>query len=334
MTVTSTSLLRAQPTGQVKLGGANTYTTVHRVVTDDVDDGVQTVAAAIGTVGETTYAEGDETDTGAYLQSVSPKRDKDKSLYWIVTSQWAPNDSDDPDNHLNEDGELEADPTKWIDDVSFSTSYESRPLLEAVYRGPNAMDHIGRPIGSGGPVVNSAGALIDPPLETQHPIRTHHISQYAATYPEWKVAAFQNAVNSQILTYTLNVPDPELGHHPLQYNKQWDIATARVDSITGTWGRKNGIFYWRTDINVSEDRSTWRLQIPDAGFERAWDVNYDPVETTGEAIHVVALTDVHGQPVRHPVRLDGFGAVLGSTQPTKYLIYSKYIETPMGQLFQ
>lgn len=325
MSVTSTSPLRAQPTGSVSVGGVTEYTTVHRVKTDSVSDGVVTVAAAIGEPGVTTYSYGGESNSAAVLKTVTPKREKDKNLWWLVTSTWGPLDDDDQQQTgRDNDGNPTDDPLAFAITLEVDTLWRQAEISEAVFLGAieKNRDTDYFTVGKVYTPASSAGEILDPPRMEEYPVPVFRLTFNSPTIPTERIAQYVNAINEDAWNWTV----------PLIWEKiKADPQTAWCQSWTAGTSWINGVLVATNRVSIAIDPAGWADKIPDQGYRRLY-TDYDKPpfmlpngETTNEppglgtGVNHVEMTDVYGEPIRQPAALDGFGNPLPKGRETVYL---------------
>jgi len=329
MAVTDTRLIRTAPTGRVGIGGVTSYITEHRVETDDLDDNIVTVANAIGTCGSTTYDVGSESDSGAVLKDISPKRSKKQPLVWYVTSNWGPLDpNDQTQTGRTDDGEPTDNPWEFADSLEFDTLYRMTEMWEATFQGiqPGNLNSTHLKKGNKYIVCNSATVVRDPPEQVEYPVPVYRITQYRSAFPVALKESHTNATNKDKWTYKSRLWDVDITAEP---------GTALCQEIDGGISFINGIKTARVTFVIAIDKRGWAVKLPDIGYERLFDETYDTGKgewVDPEAANRPAVTtiqDPNGNFVRQPIPLDGFGYVLGLGQARRYL---KWLPDEMPQL--
>ena len=185
----------------------------------------------------------------------------------------------------------------------------------------------------GGPVVNSANVIYDPPLEMEVDIE---IVRITASYAE-----FEGNLWWQWRGH-VNEAAGALTHRRLKYSNYWAKQTARVHSIGGrpTVSNKNRL-YWRITFEFWINPLTWRDFIPDRGLLRAagsGDVNgRGATYSSTDILNGMARTEPIKGPdqltdITEPVLLDGNGQPLDKGYPPVYLEYQKYGERDFNPL--
>lgn len=339
MSVTSTQQLRAYPRGKVSIGGVMEHTTLHRVKTDSLNDGIEVVAAAIGTPGVTTFSFGGATDTAAVLKDVTPKREKDKSLYWKVTSNWGPlDDKDEQQTGRKEEGvnipepppvagEATNNPLEFADTIERDVMWRQAEMWEAQFKGSGVLGNNcdAYKVDQVYAIGNSAGEIRDPPEFEEYPVALWRFTIHRARFLADKAQRFTNAINEDHWTWTSKIWAVTINAAP---------ETAWCQSWIGGMSVINGFPVARINITIAIDPDGWGIKFPDMGYRRKlnlqsepidnppyFDVNGQPLDAPRPGVTYVEMKDAYGEPIRQPAALDGHGLPLGEGQETRYLYW-------------
>jgi hypothetical protein len=356
MAVVGTTIIN-EWSGSKARGNVREYNVDYQVEVNDPSDGPETVLGASGlpTINNA-YAVGNDSRSDAFLQSLEPSRVSGSRLLWKVAAKWSTNKSDANKGKGGTDnnGNPTDNPLEFRDEWEIGPSNVSRPVEWAYYRGqktaanpelttdqlpgPNAGTP-GRVIDSIGPVTNSAGVVLDPPLEKDVALMLIRITKYRATWPNHD--SYNNTINGpgndleggQTHDGTFHLAAPG-------YSKTVHPFTCKL-SVNGSLQFQNLISYWRVAYELLIDEQYgWRFEIPDLGLEalmRAGDDNgrggYVQLSdiVSGQA-RLRRLLDNEGNPLTTPILLDGQGKVLGLGSPAVLLVYSGYTERDFTQL--
>jgi hypothetical protein len=148
-----------------------TYTRVWQVITDSFNDGPRTVREALSVGLGMPYATPNESDNGAFVQSLSAECVSDDGLQWEVTVEYGPYQPlDRPQNPLDEQ------PT-----IAFSWAQFERPCDFDV---------------GGLAILNSAGDSYDPPVMVDDPRPILQLVRNEASFDPALVHQYRNKVNS------------------------------------------------------------------------------------------------------------------------------------------
>lgn len=333
MSVTSCRLHPSSMTGEYSAEGRK-YSAAWIVLTDDEDDGAQTiidyVTRHVVDVGDP-YDLGNDYDRGAALKTLKPTRVGERSKRtWLVHGSYEPLAAGKKDSQLGEDGKPTPDPLQWYDRVSIRETRTMRAVERAIYHsglvGMAAQKRLPRTAGA---VCNSAGVVFDPPLERRETQQIVVIERNLPTFPQAAADALRDAVNSQRIF---------VGKRFARYEAQWAPLTAMVESLVGQFRFENEVAYWDCALTVALNNRTWREFVLDRGLHAAFDVGFpdpdDPTQVisfTDARIRdgvppVRRLVDHEDRPITEPVRLDGNGQPLASGAPDVYLEYATLVE--------
>lgn len=210
-------------------GDTRRYNVQWRVVTDDADDGPQTVmdavdpstAEAIPDIGDA-YAIGNDADSTCFCRKITPTQTADDGCHWDV------------DVEFSSEAEAIEDPLARPIDIEWSSERFTEPLERDL-----SIDEL--------PIRTTAGEPLNPlpEVERNRPILTVTKNQVAFS-TLWQTT-YENAVNT----------DPFQGFGPRQ---------AKVDAIRARIVRENGVTYWQVQYVFKFKRDGWRLELLNAGL--------------------------------------------------------------------
>jgi hypothetical protein len=222
-----------QRTGGTQADFKRRYTRVFKVYSDDRDDGPKTVAAAIGLGIGSTYAAGNDSDAGSFVQSIEARETGDllagMGLLWHVTVQY---DGVDP----TQDGAADDNPLNKPVEWTYGTNRFERVVDKDV---------------NGTAVLNTAGQPFDPPLVIDDSRPVIQATRNEATFSPAAAYAYKDVVNSAAW----------FGGAA----KTWkcNAITAR-DAWHGTAGK-----YYVVDYEFEYNPNTWQKTILNHGlFEK------------------------------------------------------------------
>lgn len=321
-------------TGAWKETGEREYTVIREVEVSDPLDGPAVVLGALG-VGllGASYAVGNDVDLLALLREKTPTRAPNTRLLWIVNERYSNRSDQDQNPQVNDDGDPEKDPEKWHDELDVSFRNIMRPVYKAKNRSPlNA-----RPLGTNGPVVNSALAVLDPPLEREQPIMVVRVVRRRKKFPTADAKAYEGAINDD----AFNINKPKLGFNLAvgQYQAKMEGITGSLQFLTDQDGKSKPFWKYGYELHI-DDEFGWRVDVLDRGFHAracALDPNgrggtISPSDLIAGQPQVRRLVDNAGIPITEAVLLDGNGQPLLPGLPAVYLTYSVARELPFAGL--
>ncbi|MFO7963130.1 MAG: hypothetical protein R6U50_04345 [Desulfobacterales bacterium] len=264
------------------------YTAPYIIETDGARVGPKEVVDYVGNVMnrgiDTTFKYADETDPFAFCDSIHPKRRDRSQTVWDVTLQYNTHTADrqDPDQRDWRDGQGNPtrDPFSWRGSMEVGTQLVQVPVwqawnVDAFPKGTSAGTYF-RPENTLGPVVNSAGVVLDPPLMTTV---TETILSFALNVPGWDdtyVFVNSNRINTVSLAYspsvisTFNVND-----------RTFRPFTVRCSGVQGSYRITTGpdgdpVEYWKAqmEFRIRERASAinpidgWLESVLDRGLTR------------------------------------------------------------------
>lgn len=277
----------------------------------------------------------DEHDPFSYCDSIAPVRRDRSQTVWDVTLQYSTPTAGDDEREQREwrdrHGNPTRDPFAWIGSCEASTDYIQVPVWRAwnVDALPIGLGHgsYDRAAETLGPVVNSAGVVLDPPLI--HEVG-EHVMQIAKNVSYWSQDYEDdngNHINgTPLILNPLLASDFELavGIH--------EKYTIKCSSVRGSYARvqvdETMIPYWKVVVELRFRRRLsatypldgWLESVLDRGHSRGA-TEGDPDGRGGEWTgteethpagvgHTSVIRGPSGHPTDEPVLLDGKGQPL------------------------
>lgn len=319
----------------------------YRVEVNNALDGPNIVRFAVGIplIGAI-YIFGNDVNPLLTCTEVSPQRMPGSRLQWLVTAKYSSPNFDDNNNssQTNDQGKKEKDPEKWHEEIEVSFSPTTGPLGTAIFTGPK-INHLGYPgrttpeIGDVGPVRNSAGEIVSPPLERDFSRIVIKITQNVKKFPTELALKYADSINDKLWT---------INKRNLGFFMKVPQRCAKLRSISGKLTFQEDIPYFPTTYEFEilpghiDDKQDWRFRQLDSGFNELvrtgdLDKNGKTIIGIGASPQLRPITDAHGDPITEMVPLNGQGRPLshniagGSTEPV-YLEYMGYKELPFNLL--
>ena len=217
MTVLAVTPKYGSLVGTGSLAGVREYTKVFVVETDDVADGIITVGNAFGIPhkGDYYFWHG-ETDAGALCSSVTPVRDTENELWWLVTCEFS-SDRRGRDGPTGQDPRYDNTNPLLNPPVVTWDHWEEEEEIKA--------DRFGEAI------LTPAGKVYAPPPTRRRKYRRVVVSRNELVYPVVLDRAMTGKVNS----------DGFFGWAPRQ---------AKLDNITATTQFSQNMIYWRVTYEI------------------------------------------------------------------------------------
>jgi hypothetical protein len=285
------------------------------------------------------YSFGNDRDASARCKSLTPTLNQNSGGIWNVRAEYEPLDEEEDNQKEDEDGNKQTDPRKWRDEIEVTSTQISVPVEQAIFRGSNKGGRNGqamrvRALGRNGAVVNSAGVVFDPGIESEVDIKVVRITKNVESYDAFEMGQYQGAVNTD------QVIIDKIAYN---FKDKWGPQTARIKLVSGVFQIANLVPYWKQTVEVHVSPLGWRRFLVDRGLERRQmpgdvrEVRADgtPVEVSpsdnenGEPFQK-RIVDVDGYPITTPVLLDGEGSPLQPDQNAVYLEYQVYFERPFA----
>ena len=346
MTVTRVALAWAGSTGSSSKNGRE-YTATYNVETDTHLDQTKTIIDYFrDTVRfedltlpylDMQYEFANDVDPVALCDSITPKRQENSQKHWQVEFHYKTPEEEDEETGEKENGEASNNPLDWRPTCDISFVERARPVVKAIYRGgfTNGLIQEGEEYA----VVNSAMAVLDPPLERSAFQTLFRFGRYWFEYP-WAARFAVTAVNKRpfrLLILDPNTvdkngrPTPDNG----ALNVSFDSYQCQISSLNAALIRKNGFTLWKLSTEMLYDREFgFRVDVLDRGFSaKAGDGDPDgrggfftPNDTANGVAPLRALLDPNGLAAPEPVLLDGNGQPLALGADPVYSTWSIYPE--------
>lgn len=320
MSVTGDAIpLYGGQTGKVSQDGSEEYVIVYQVNVSDPLDGPFVVCRAprLPFTGMH-YQIGNDAHPLAFWQDSTPTRSAESRLVWYVSARFSTATPENDDSGRDEDGNPTDDPEQRRWDISDEPGLFSVPMEQAL----NRTDLPGRAAGTLGPVTNSAGVVLDPPLEMEQSRRIIRITRWERSFPGDLADKFTCAINDK--DYTLNKPK-------LKYRKFCKAFTLKCHGIGGSLTFIKNRPWWKITYEFHWWKQGWRRTTCDRGKHAragAGDPNgrggfISPSELLNGAPQIRRLRDAAGVPIGEDVLLDGRGQPLGPNLQPVYLTWSE-----------
>ena len=320
MTVTGHVLAFAGSTGKSARGGKREYTANYIVTTNDKEDDASVIlnyfrdtTSLPSPERNSAYSYANGSDPKALCDSLEPTRDDSGPYTWRVAAHFG--DAQDTKKGEDKDGNPTDNPLEFALDITTRFNKVRRPIYKAEYIEGFVAEADAAALGWGGPgdfthaVVNSAMVVYDPPLERDAVTSILSVTgNFAGIYDATEAEKFINVVNASFYTLTYGAFFFSAGAHE-----------SKVQNITPSLQRTNGLLYWRVNFEIETDRELgWRYKIIDRGtVRRAGPGDPDGKGGTISASDIqpgaatnAAIVDSLGFPVSEPVLLNGNGQPL------------------------
>lgn len=253
---------------------SHTYIITWLVITDDYDDGPQVVSGAsgLGTVSQTTYAVGNDTDITAVLSKQSFRRHSKEPLWWWVTETYGPFPGlEEEENKPDSGGNNTTNPDDWFPEFrrlphSYQAEAASGWNLEAWH--PDAGGgNFARAINTEGPITNVIGEPIDPlPLMSRQRASLEITSWYLFLDADTTFLNTEGQINDRDITFSYLRP-----WTGVEYRQNCDKHTLRVGGYDVSLKRTSGgSEYLEVRAKFDYDPLTWNVDVPNESLlERA-----------------------------------------------------------------
>jgi hypothetical protein len=334
MSITSVRIAAAgasgEATGQGPLSVRTKYGVTYNVETSGVSVGPLDVLThfrrtpTLPWIGSFFAFEG-EFDTTVLCKKVVPQFIEKSEGRWRVQCEFEPVD-DDKDSKPDDNDKLQEDPLLWHDEIDISYTQISIPVEDAIFRGGYKGRALAlRPVGSKGPVVNSAMVPYDPPLEKEISIR---VIRFTRNVPAWDATSYNSLQDS------VNADHVHVNKRRYKFADLWIKGQARIKNVNGAFQLANGRRYYKRTIEVWVNPLGWLSLVLDRGLERrALEGDPDGKGSTISASDlqpgmppVGRIADADGYPVSAPIMLDGDGQPLRPDRPPVYGAWQIYRE--------
>lgn len=226
----------------------------------------------------------DETDPFAFCDSIAPvKRDRSGTVWDVTLLYSTPTAGDeerDQRDWRDRFGQPTRNPFEWVGDMDIGTDYVQVPVWKA-------WNEDAFPLGGGsgpytrdydtlGPVVNSAGIVLDPPLMTEVGEQVIRVVQNVSGWDDDWPANNENHISGTILKYS----DALRANFDVA-GRQFDTYTLKCTSVRGSYAQATVedvvIPYWKVAVELRYRRRAsptypfdgWLESVLDRGLSRA-----------------------------------------------------------------
>jgi hypothetical protein len=276
----------------------------------------------------------DASDPFSYCDSIAPRRRTGSTNIWDVilaySTPTAKDDENEQDDWTDEDGNPTRDPFAWKGDMSIATQYVQVPVWKAwnvdAFPIDSTTGTYHRSAETLGPVVNSAGIVLDPPLTVDYPERVIQITKNVPDWSETTVIDNENHINGTSKQFAGSIVRDfnAVQHTYYAYEIKCTSIQGRYAEVADADGSR--VRYWKCAMEFRiRMRSTlgdpfdgWLETVLDRGLTRGGGVG-DPDGTGGQyASGDLESGMARAAPVRGPdgdrigelVLLDGTGQPL------------------------
>jgi hypothetical protein len=247
--------------------GKRQYAAVYLVRTNSALDGPQTIISyfysqfpTLPVLGST-YAYGNDADPFAFCSRIDPQYHSDRSrTLWAVACSFETRDQDQQEKGRDKEGNPTDNPLEFHAEIEISKAQFMRPVWSAW----NLTPLPGRPINTRGAVTNSAGVVLDPPLEKPQTDMVYRIRKNMDHFPDSLAREYQDTINDD--KFTLHSQFHEFTTTFLKYEallaNMGGSFNARVINVGGN---DQLIKYWRNDYEIHARQGGWIEEVPDRG---------------------------------------------------------------------
>lgn len=295
MAVTTIEELPGNP-GAVDNKYVRTYSRSWRVTTTDPLDRALTVLSAVRAAVPRYYISGNDTDSGAFIQSMSaveedPKNDK---CVWIVTADYS---------SAMEETDTDENPLKRRWERSFGFEQYQRLTNRDV---------------EGNPLQTSAGEDFATPIEVEESRPQLVIKRNELYFNVQRAVDYQDAVNS----------DYFFGAAPGTAKIKSITADERVENLT------SGPFvFFEVSYTIQFNKDGWTKRVLDQGLMAIWDMPAPLPGRPGKVKKTLyKIKDKDGQPITKPALLDGQGYELEDGLEPSWREFNVYRSLPFAPL--
>jgi hypothetical protein len=320
--------------GTVDNTGSQRYTAHYQVRVSSPSDGPATVtqyARGNGVGYGEVFSYGNETDAGAFCDGVNVSRKPGSNEWWDVVATYGPPKSGQ--QHEDDDGQPSNDPDQWRWSVDTGYVGWQEPVYDAynetAFPNPAQVDATAgvkyfRPVGTLGPVVNSANVVLDPPLMRDVFDFVLRFTTYSLTYDSSVSDSFIGILNdtdvsiSDYLRSVHRFEETTFAQHTLKCTSC--AATARVYEYNDSSRIRIPYWEWSWEFRYRPRWYGWLDAIVDRGITC---FQSNTTLTAGTAPQV-PVRDVDNTRVPELVLLDGKGYPLlpnDSNWDTGYYFY-------------
>ena len=306
MSVISVEAKYGSLVGTGTLEGVRTYTKTYRVITNSASDGVMTVGndSRIPHKGNV-YTWHGETDPGALCYSVTPRRDTDNELIWMVECQYSSDLGGGSPSNLKGDPRYDVDnPLDAPPEVVWSYWEETETIDTDV---------------TGKAILNTANRPFEPGLTRRRKQRMVVITRNEATFPIAVDQEYVGTINEDVFY-------------------DWPPRTAKLEDVSAVARFSQGMLYWQVRYEIRFRKPDWRVYPANRGI-----IYLEQNNVTGDWEEVVPHdknTIYHTDPVwlgTDGQKLTKLGIETAAAIPpgnpgSLYLAFNIYVQKPFNLL--
>lgn len=315
--------LAASPSGNVDQQGRATYQVPYHVEVDDPADGPRVVLEYLRDQGlwiGALYRAGNDEDPFAFCNAISAPRQAQSATRYLVQLTYGPLDRQ---TGQTPGGSYSTDPTQWMWQHQMGYANWS----EAVWKAYNEIEFphpwaedvsdncYTRAAGTYGPVVNSAGVVLDPPLMKDTYDRVWQVTCFSREYNSDTSDLYMGAINNDNIQYSRNLVRyygfRQTLFNPYQVKCTNASATFRTVDVNDV-----RIAYWEWTFEFRFRLIGWNEEVLDRGIgARAAATMDDGIggqmgTLPDAAAPVMPVVDGRGRRVPELVLFDGKGLPL------------------------
>lgn len=262
----------AQAPSGTKSRKSRKYQAPWYVRTNDPADGPKVVVDYVESQGYSLgvpYAYKNDADPFSFLESITPTRVPKSVEWWLVQLSYSP--LDDEQEKPDTSGQPTADPTQWRQEHDMSFASWQTPVWKAwnltTFPHPDctagATDPYTRVQGTEGPVVNSAGVVLDPPLMRDRFDRVWTVTAYADDWDDKHACDFMGRVNLFPVQYHTDL----IKHYGFtQPAAPFESYTWKCVQLTGRARYQPGRRYWEYTLQFRYRADGWFEEVLDRGI--------------------------------------------------------------------
>lgn len=340
MAVTNVCNDQRAPSATSQANKAPSYTVNLTVTVNDAnDDGgvVVTYLEANGYALFSIYSQPNHVDVRAVVQTITATRRDGSTTIWDAVVTYGSSDEEKSDQ--DDDGNQTNDPLSFAYAIEVSSAVEQMVAwnaenTEAFPKADPGHTTYTRTANTWGPVVNSAGTPLDPPLMREHYDGIYTFRGNAATF----VAALVDDVRGKCNQLAMKFSDLLTTKYGMDATKVFDAYTLKCTEARAVFVRSNAIQYWEytytfrhrplnpnhTPYEPDTVPHGWMEQILDQGVTRfAYNGvpdgkggNYTEADFLLGMANTVPILGPDNKRIREPVLLNGAGQPNVAISPT------------------
>lgn len=247
MAVTSCKEAKEHANLTAGIGNKDEWDAPYIVTVDSARDDGRTIVDYLASIGldlGSPFAYGDRYETTTVLKSIAPVRRANSLFVWDVTLHYAPLVPPDQEDHEDDDGNPTDDPVDYRWDISSGTQFFQTPVYQAWNYDPFPDGGVGsgwtRPALTLGPIHNSAGIILDPPLLRETPETVVRITGNHNEFWMTKLWNYVGRLSWEMIGWSEKLVE-KYGFH-----EEWFQPYCVVCSeATAVYRRENGISFWQ-----------------------------------------------------------------------------------------